>query len=163
MKEDFKLNLEGTTLTVIMSYALASKNASAFQEKLNTFSGQDIRKIVFDATELVYISSAGIRDIIYARQRLGENPEIVFLNCAQEIQETFNMVGLTNFVHFTEDERKADYNSITNEWQKDLVESKKRMLDYFAGNNDVVCYHMKLEEGEQTSLNPDGNNKDPER
>ena len=27
MKEDFKLNLEGTTLTVIMSYALASKNS----------------------------------------------------------------------------------------------------------------------------------------
>ena len=100
MEENFRANLEGTTLTVILRDELAVGNAPAMLKLLSSYRGQDIRKVVFDATELVFISSAGIRCIIYARRELGKNPEIVFENCANEIYEAFETTGLSRFISF---------------------------------------------------------------
>ena len=108
MEEKFKLNLEGTTLKVILGAELAMENAPAMQQLLNSYLGQDIRKIVFDATDLAIISSAGIRCIIFARQELGQKPEIVFVNCSKDIYEVFQITGLFRFIEFVEDDRIKD-------------------------------------------------------
>ena len=76
MEKDFQIKLEETTLTVNLGVELSKINAPALIQLLSTYQGQDIRKIVFDATDLVFISSAGIRCIIFARKDLGEKPEI---------------------------------------------------------------------------------------
>ena len=148
MEEKFKFNLEGTTLTVILGSELAVGNAPAMEQSLRKYMGQDIRKIVFDATDLVYISSAGVRVVIFVRQRLGEKPEVEFLNCAQEIFDTLDIAGVTNFVTFADDERKnapAFASSVEDiELQKKLADAKQQQLDYFAANNDVVKYQMKM-------------------
>ena len=91
--------LEGTTLTVILGSELAKVNAPAMQQLLSSYQGQDIRKIVFDATDLVFISSAGIRCIIFAKQELSQKPEIEFVNCTKEICLLFTVDGL----QFTDD------------------------------------------------------------
>ena len=108
MEEKFKSHLEGTTLTVILGAELNKENAPALQQMLSSYQGQDIRKIVFDATDLAFISSAGFRCIIFARQELGQKPEIVFVNCAGEIYEVFQITGLYRFVTFVEDDRIKD-------------------------------------------------------
>ncbi len=100
MEEIFNSNLDGTTLTVILGDELAKVNAPAMMKLLSSYHGQDIRKVVFDATELVFISSAGIRCIIYAKRELGKDPEIVFENCANEIYEVFETTGLSRFISF---------------------------------------------------------------
>ena len=105
MEENFSINLEGTTLTVILGGELVIGNAPTMQQSLSKYRGQDIRKVVFDATDLVFISSAGIRCIIYARRELGQKPEIVFENCAKDIYEVFEMTGLTRVISFVEDHR----------------------------------------------------------
>ena len=147
MEEKFKLNLEGTTLKVILGAELAMENAPAMQQSLNSYLGQDIRKIVFDATDLAIISSAGIRCIIFARQELGQKPEIVFVNCAKEIYEVFEITGLFRFVSFLEDNRikeRKEKAAAGDKLQKKLSEIRQEELDHFAANNDVVCYQMKL-------------------
>ena len=106
MEENFNINLDGTTLTVILGVELTKENAPAMLQLLGSYRGQDIRKVVFDATELVFISSAGIRCVIYARRELGEKPEIVFENCAKGIYEALQMTGLYRFISFVEDNRK---------------------------------------------------------
>ena len=108
MEEKFKFNLEGTTLTVILGSELAVGNAPAMEQSLRKYMGQDIRKIVFDATDLAIISSAGIRCIIFARQELGQKPEIVFVNCSKDIYEVFQITGLFRFIEFVEDDRIKD-------------------------------------------------------
>ena len=108
MEDSFNIHLDETTLTVILGGKLAIGNAPALQELLSNYQGQDIRKVVFDATELVFISSAGIRCVIYARRELGEKPEIVFENCAKGIYEALQMTGLYRFISFVEDNRKKD-------------------------------------------------------
>ena len=149
MEENFDINLDGTTLTVILGVELTKENAPAMLQLLGSYRGQDIRKVVFDATELVFISSAGIRCIIYARRELGQKPEIVFENCAKEIYEVFEMTGLTRFISFVKDNRTKDREDKAEAGDKlsqKLANIRQKELDNFATNSDVVCYHMKLGE-----------------
>lgn len=69
-------------------------------EELNGYKGKGIEKVVFDATKLAYIASSGIRTIIFAKQKLGGNPVIEFVNCAADIRSVFEMTGLQNYISF---------------------------------------------------------------
>ena len=151
MEKDFQIKLEETTLTVNLGVELSKINAPVLMQLLSTYQGQDIRKIVFDATDLVFISSAGIRCIIFARKDLGEKPEIVFVNCAKEIYEVFQIAGLFRFITFVDNDQKkflqvdiADADML----HRKLATIRQQELDQFAASNDVVCYQLKLGEQE---------------
>ena len=100
---EFVFKKEGTTLHVYLGFELSIANSAALREMFEAYRGQDISKIVFDATDLVFLSSSGIRVIIFATQEIGKQPKIVFVNCAEEIQNTFKITGLVNFFSFVED------------------------------------------------------------
>ena len=147
MDNHFNINLEGTTLYVYLGYELMTDNAPILQEELKNYQGQDITKIVYDATDLVYISSSGIRAITYAFQKIGHSPKVEFVNCAQEIYDTLDIVGITNFISFVEDKsRKGNMSTKDVRLQERLSKLHKQQLDNFAANNDVVVYSMKLGE-----------------
>ena len=77
MGKELKIKKEGTTLFVKLDYELSTGNASSLQEEMAQYRGQGIKQIMFDATDLVFISSAGIRVVIFAQQRIGNEPEIL--------------------------------------------------------------------------------------
>ena len=108
MEDNYNINLDGTTLTIILRGRLAVENAPALQQSLSNYQGRDIRKVVFDATELEFITSAGVRCIIFAKRELGQKPEIVFENCTKQIHEVFEMTGLSRFISCVEDNRLKD-------------------------------------------------------
>ena len=81
MEKDFEVVKDGTTLTITLGDELSIANASALKGELAKYYGQGIDKVVFDASGLMYLSSAGIQAVIYANQRLGSKAEIVFVNC----------------------------------------------------------------------------------
>lgn len=100
MEKDFSLSLEGTTLTIALGETLGIENAPLLMEDMNAFRGKGVETVVFDATKMNYISSSGIRTVIFAKQKMEKNPEIVFLNCQDEIRNVFNMTGLQNYITF---------------------------------------------------------------
>ena len=131
MNNDFKVSKNGTALIITLGRDLITSNAPVLQEELAKFMGETIEKVVFDASELMALSSSGLRVIYFAKQRLGNKPEIVFVNCAKEIYNTLKMIGLAPSIKFL----KVD--------NKKVVRSQKS-LDEFSANNDVVCYSMRL-------------------
>lgn len=135
MNNDFTVTLNGTALIVELGRSLNTNNAPALTEELSKFKGQVIEKVVFDASELMALSSSGLRSVIYAKQRLGNKPEIVFVNCAKEIYNTLKIIGLTSSIKFVKVEGKK-------------ITRRQEELDSFAANNDVVCYSMKLGQDE---------------
>jgi anti-anti-sigma factor len=152
MEKDFFIKQEGSVLNVNLGFELSINNTPILQEKLRENLGPDITKVVFDATELVYISSSGIRAIIYAKQKTGRSPEIEFLNCADQIHEVLDISGLSQYINFVKDERMDPVTDDTNvnpgnDWRQKKAEAKQKMVDHFAAHNDVVLYQMKL--GEQ--------------
>ena len=131
MDNDFKVNKKGTALVIELGRSLNTANAPTLQDELATYVGQDIEKVVFDASELLTLSSSGLRVVYFSKQRLGNKPEIVFVNCAKEIYNTLKMIGLASSIKFLKVESKR-------------VVRKQEELDEFSANNDVVCYSMKL-------------------
>ena len=132
MDNDFKVTKKGTALVVELGRSLNTANAPELQDELATYVGQeDIEKVVFDASELLTLSSSGLRVVYFSKQRLGNKPEIVFVNCAKEIYNTLKMIGLASSIKFLKVESKR-------------VVRKQEELDDFSANNDVVCYSMKL-------------------
>jgi anti-anti-sigma factor len=97
---EFETILNGTVLTITLGETLGTNNAPALMDKINGFKGQEITKVVFDATALTYIASSGIRTIIFAKQKLGNNPTIVFKGCSDDIKKIFTMTGLQSYISF---------------------------------------------------------------
>ena len=131
MNNEFTVTLKGTSLVIELGRSLNTANTPELQEELAKYVGQDIEKVVFDASELLTLSSSGLRVVYFSKQRLGNKPEIVFVNCAKEIYNTLKMIGLASSIKFLQVENKR-------------VVRKQEELDNFAAHNDVVCYSMKL-------------------
>lgn len=150
MEKDFEVVKEGTTLNVILGKELSMGNSAVLTEELAKYYGQGIQKVVFDATGLFFLASSGIRAVIYANQRLGGKTDIVFVNCAKEINDVLALVGLTSFIKFEESqEKRVQYRrrSLSNLDSKEIeqhVSERDQVLDNYAANNDVVCYSMRI-------------------
>lgn len=145
MENEFNIKLEGTTLYVYLGYELMNENAPILQNELKKFCGQQITKIVYDATDLVFISSSGIRAISFTFNGLGMSPEVEFVNCAQKLYETLEIVGFTKIINFVKDDSRKGNTDLLNPKLKSKVKAlQQQQLDYFAANNDVVMYQMKL-------------------
>lgn len=131
MNKDYKVTKNGTVLLIELGRSLNTTNAPALQEEVAKYVGQPIEKVVFDASELLTLSSSGLRVVYFSKQRLGNKPEIVFVNCAKEIYNTLKMIGLAPSIKFMKIDSKK-------------VVHRQDELDEFAANNDVVCYSMRL-------------------
>jgi anti-anti-sigma factor len=66
MMNDFKVSKNGTALIITLGRSLNTTNAPALQEELAKFVGEDIEKVVFDASELLALSSSGLRVVYFA-------------------------------------------------------------------------------------------------
>lgn len=150
MGKNYEIKLEDATLKVALWHHLSADNASLLLDELSKYVGQDIKKVIFDVTGLIFISSSGLRSIFYAYHELGNAPEIIFVNCVSEIREVLDHVGITSFIKFEENaDMKKDYrrNHLTNLSKEEIAQissERQKSLDHFSANNDVVCYTMKL-------------------
>lgn len=152
MESDFRVIRNEQTLNVLLGKDLSIGNSTAMLEELTKYVGQGIQKIVFDATGLTFLSSSGIRCLLFAYQDLSTQPEIIFVNCASEVYEVLDSVGLTAFIRFEQSAemkelyRKRVLSDLSFGEAEQLYNERKKSLEQFAANNDVVCYSMKLGE-----------------
>lgn len=150
--DNWNIRQEGSTLYISLEYELTVFNSPALQDELEKWLSSDIREIVFDASNLVYISSSGIRVILYVKKYLSIPPQVVFKNCAKEIREIFDIAGVSNFVSYVDDMSSAQEPDLSededDEWQQKMAEAKQKMLEHFSAHNDVVVYQMKLGQNE---------------
>jgi len=102
MESMVKVELAGKTVEVTLTGKLDAVKAPELMEEFKKLIGNQIDKIIFRASELEYISSAGLRTIIFAKQKIGMDAEI-FLEGAQEsVLEVIQMSGLDNFLTISE-------------------------------------------------------------
>lgn len=95
------ITLEGNTLTVKIEQRLDTTNAMKLIENLDKYKEEeDITTIVFDATELVYIASTGIRAVLYADQMVANEPKILFVGATAEVKSVFETTGIADYIEF---------------------------------------------------------------
>lgn len=87
-------------LTVVLGEELTRMNAPALMDEVSAYRDQGVDKVVFDATRLDFLSSSGVRVIIYCKKYMSDNTEIVFLNCSDKILDVLDIVGIRPFITF---------------------------------------------------------------
>lgn len=102
MKMNFKT--ESGTLTIYLEGRIDSGNVDAVSAELDgVISGNPAERLVLDADELQYISSAGLRMILRLRK---ENATLKIINANSEVYEIFDMTGFTEMLDIEKAYRK---------------------------------------------------------
>lgn len=93
----------GEVTDITLAGRLDATNAPGLMDELKELVGQGVKKIVFYAGDLEYISSAGLRTIIFAKQRIGSDADIYFIGAQETVLEVIKMSGLDNFLYLQEE------------------------------------------------------------
>ena len=80
-----------------------SSNAAQVEMDLNKEIGDTLDELTLDATELEYISSAGLRVVLRLKKA---NPNTKIVNCSPDVYDIFDMTGFTEMMEITKAFRK---------------------------------------------------------
>ncbi|MCM8781315.1 MAG: STAS domain-containing protein [Candidatus Omnitrophica bacterium] len=98
MEPKFLVNYSNEIVKIELSGRLDASNASVLQEELKKIIGSPVERLVFYAHNLEYISSAGLRVIIFAKQKIGLNAQVYFIGAKDMVLDTIKMSGLDTFM-----------------------------------------------------------------
>ncbi len=102
MELQLQMELVDGTAKILLGGKLDATNAPAFQEELKKLIGQDVTKIVFFSENLEYIASAGLRVMIFAKQRIGINAQVYLVGAQKPVLDVIKMSGLDTFMTIQE-------------------------------------------------------------
>ena len=76
---------------------LDTTTASQLEEAVKE-SIEDVNTIIFDATDLKYISSAGLRVLMSAKKRISDRGDVVVKHVSDEVMEIFEVTGFVDIL-----------------------------------------------------------------
>ena len=84
--------------TFTLTGELDASAAPTFREKIESASAAHVQKLVLDMSDLEYMSSAGLRVLIYAKQKMGVGVDIVLVGTQPMVQDTLEKTGFNRSV-----------------------------------------------------------------
>ena len=108
-----KVSYDNGILHVTLPEKINAENAADFEKELFAIEQLPYAKeIVFDANNLKYISSLGLRVIFKLTKEFDKTPTTVF-NASSEVREILDETGITSWVKVYKKLRNVDLNSLT--------------------------------------------------
>lgn len=127
--EKIGYQLKDNNLEIFLKGRIDSSNASQFEEMLNEITeGKENCHVIFDATHLEYLSSAGLRVVLKMIKKL-KDMEIVNVN--MDVYEIFDMTGFTELTKIRKAFRRFDVTGC-----KVIGEGAKGIV--YRYNNDTI-------------------------
>ncbi|ONI84656.1 hypothetical protein ALI22I_29395 [Saccharothrix sp. ALI-22-I] len=84
--------------TIRLRGELESKSAGRLNRVIEEVATQELHRMVLLMDQLTYLSSAGLRSLVYAHQKLGRGVEIVLVGALPEVAETIRLTGFDRSV-----------------------------------------------------------------
>ena len=94
---NIKQNREGNKLTVLINGRVDTSTAPELLEQLKE-AMKDIEDLVLDLAGVDYISSAGLRVILYAQKTMNDQGSLTLINVNSDIMDTFELTGFTDIL-----------------------------------------------------------------
>lgn len=91
---DIKKDKNGSSLKITLKGRLDTLTSPQLESELKL---EGVTELVFDMTELEYISSAGLRVMLSAQKTMMMQGEMVLEHVAPVVKEVFDMTGLGAF------------------------------------------------------------------
>ncbi len=76
-----------------------SSTAQIFMQEIEKAVSTTVNKLVIDMKDLAFMSSAGLRVLIFAKQRLGENVPIYLVKPQEPILDVLDKTGFSHSVN----------------------------------------------------------------
>jgi anti-anti-sigma factor len=100
MKFQAKLQADddARTVTIRLTGELDSGSAPTLNEMIGQAAQHPVDRLVLLMDRLDYLSSAGLRCLVFAHQKFGPGVEIVLVGTKREVAETIQLTGLDRSV-----------------------------------------------------------------
>ena len=94
-----KITQEGK-ITLTIRGRIDTQTAPEFQEQLDLLFAEPALNLVLDFKDVEYISSAGLRTVLYAQKRINDMPNssMKLINVSADVLDVFSMTGFTDFL-----------------------------------------------------------------
>lgn len=89
---------DARTVTIRLVGELDSKSAPDLNDLIGQASQHPVDRLVLLMDRLDYLSSAGLRCLVFAHQKFGPAVEIVLVGTKREVAETIQLTGLDRSV-----------------------------------------------------------------
>ena len=96
------LSVTDHTATIDLVGELDSGSAPKLHRVIEEALRSDVSRLELRAAELSYMSSAGLRALLFARQKLGEDGSVIMLGAPQEVARTVRLAGLEASIKLTD-------------------------------------------------------------
>lgn len=98
MAFDITTLINGTVAEITLSGELDASSAARFRQELEAIAPGKPTALVLRTRGLVYIASAGIRMLIFAKQKMGASVTVYVEAPQEQVLDTLHRTGLQNSV-----------------------------------------------------------------
>ena len=98
MSFDAILEIDRDVATISLSGDLDASSAPVFKQTVESIPQQDISKLVLLTEDLKYMSSAGLRVLIFSKQKMGSDVEIYVVSPQEMVLDTLEKTGFHHSV-----------------------------------------------------------------
>src|SRR5260370_10966236 len=95
------LSVSDDKATIELIGELDSGAAPKLHEAIEEAIRSDVSCLELRASSLTYMSSAGLRALLFARQKMGEEGSVVLLGAPEVVTRTVRLAGLERSIHLT--------------------------------------------------------------
>jgi anti-anti-sigma factor len=88
-----KLHAEDGVATIRLAGEVDSRSAHRLNELIAAAVSHTPQRLVLLVEELTYLSSAGLRSLVFAHQTVGKGVEIVLVGVRPEVAKTIRLTG----------------------------------------------------------------------
>lgn len=85
--------IDSSIAKISVSGELDGSMATVFQQEVEKAVAQKVKRLVLLVSDLDYISSAGLRVLVFARQKMGQGVDIYVVGAQQQVKDTLQMTG----------------------------------------------------------------------
>ena len=87
------LTIDSGIAKITMSGQLDASMAPIFQKEVERAAAQKVKRLVLLMSELEYIASAGLRVLVFTKQKMGPGVDIYVVSAQQQVMDTLQMTG----------------------------------------------------------------------
>jgi anti-anti-sigma factor len=96
------LSRNGRTAVITLAGELDALTAPAFRLEVERAAEGEVDQLVLDMTNLAYLSSAGLRGLVFARQKMPDDVRIVLVRPNDLVEQSIRLVGFHQSVVFSQ-------------------------------------------------------------
>jgi anti-anti-sigma factor len=98
MALDVTLEVEKDTAKITLVGELDGSTVQLFKEKIEEAAKHEVKKLVLLMQDLEFMASAGLRMLIFSKQKMGSDVEIYVVGAQEMVMETIEKTGFHHSV-----------------------------------------------------------------